>query len=200
MWPPVLPAFMKDYPELAVELDLNDRVVDLVEEGYDLAVRILRLRDSSLVARRLAPSRNILCAAPDYLARHGVPQSLDDLAGHECLLYSYQATGDSWRLQGPGGERRIRLSSRFRANNGDVLLQAAVGGLGIVLMPSFICYEEVRRGRLVRLLPEWNARSDIDINAVYPANRNLSPKVRVFIDFLAARFGPRPYWEEGLRS
>lgn len=197
---PALPAFMKDYPELAVELDLNDRVVDLVEEGYDMAVRIVGLRDSSLVARRLAPSWNILCAAPDYLARHGTPGSLEDLAGHECLLYSYQTTGDSWHFQGPGGERRIRLSSRLRANSGDALLQAAAGGLGIVLLPSFICHQEVRGGRLVQVLPEWSARSGIDINAVYPANRNLSPKVRVFIDFLAARFGPRPYWDQGLST
>jgi DNA-binding transcriptional LysR family regulator len=161
-------------------------------------VRIVRLRDSSLVARRLAPSRSILCAAPDYLTRRGTPRSLEDLAGHECLLYSYQATGDSWRFQGPGGERRIRLSGRLRANSGDALLQAAAAGLGIALLPSFICYREVCDGRLVQVLPEWNARSGIDINAVYPANRNLSPKVRVFIDFLAARFGPRPYWDEGL--
>jgi DNA-binding transcriptional LysR family regulator len=161
-------------------------------------VRILRMRDSSLVARRLAPSRNILCAAPEYLARHGTPRTLGDLTGHECLLYSYQATGDSWRFQGPDGERQIRVSSRLRANSGDALLQAVVGGLGIVRLPSFICHQEVRRGRLVQVLPEWNARSGIDINAVYPANRNLSPKVRVFIDFLAARFGPQPYWDEGL--
>ncbi len=197
---PALPAFMKEYPELAVALDLNDRVVDLVEEGYDLALRIVRLRDSSLIARRLAPSRSILCAAPDYLARRGVPQGLEDLADHECLLYSYQATGDSWRFQGPGGERQIRVSSRLRANSGDALLQAALGGLGIVLLPSFICHEDVRCGRLVQLLPEWNERSGIDINAVFPANRNLSPKVRVFIDFLATRFGPFPYWDAGLSA
>ncbi len=134
---PVLPAFMKKYPELAVELDLNDREVDLVEEGYDMALRIVRLRDSSLIARRLAPSRNILCAAPEYLARRGVPRFLEDLAGHECLLYSYQVAGDNWSFQAPGGKRRVRVSGRLRANSGDALLQAALGGLGIVLLPSF---------------------------------------------------------------
>jgi len=197
---PLMPHFMSDFPELSIELDLNDRVVDLVEEGYDLALRIVDMQDSILIARRLAPSKSLLCASPEYLARQGVPKVLKDLTDHECLLYKYQATGDSWRFQGPGGERRIRISSRLRANNGDALLQIALGGLGIVLLPSFICNQDVRAGRLVRVLPEWSVRSGIDINAVYPANRNLSPKVRVFIDFLAARFGPRPYWDEGLEA
>ena len=195
---PALPAFMAEYPELAVELDLNDRVVDLIDEGYDLAVRVARLTDSSLIARRLAPSRSILCAAPGYLARHGAPLDLAGLAGHECLLYAYLTSGDRWRFHGPGGERQVRVAGRLRVNNGDALLQAAIGGLGIALLPSFICGAELRAGRLVQLLPEWNGHSGVDIFAVYPASRNLSPKVRVFIDFLAARFGPRPYWDEGL--
>ena len=197
---PALPDFMIEYSELAVELDLNDRAVDLVEEGYDIAVRIMPLRDSGLIVRRLAPSRFILCAAPAYLARRGTPFSPQDLADHECLLYSYQTTGDRWRFQGPGGERQVRASGRLHANNGDALLQAALGGAGVALLPSFICGEDVRAGRLVQLMPEWNQRADVDVCAVYPASRNLSPKVRVFIDFLAARFGERPHWDEGLSA
>jgi len=197
---PALPGFLSEYPELAVELDLNDRVVDLVEEGYDVAVRIVRMADSSLIARRLAPSRNILCASPAYLARHGTPLRPEDLAAHECLIYSYQAVGDRWRFQGPGGERQVRISGRLRANNGDALLQAALGGEGIVMSPSFICGDDVRAGRLIQLMPEWNRRGDVDVCAVFPASRNLSPKVRVFIDFLAGRFGDRPYWDEGLSA
>ena len=197
---PALSDFMAVYPELSVELDLNDRVVDLVEEGYDVAIRISRLRDTSLVARRLAPSRNVLCAAPHYAERHGTPLRPEDLVAHECLLYSYQASGKYWRFQGPGGERRVRVAGRLRANNGDVLLHAAIGGLGIALLPCFICGDHVRAGRLAQLMPEWNERSEADVCAVYPARRNLSPKVRVFIDFLAERYGPRPYWDEGLSA
>ena len=195
---PALADFMTAYPELAVELDLNDRVVDLVEEGYDLALRIVRLTDSSLIARRLAPCRFIISAAPAYLAKHGTPLGPEDLAAHDCLIYSYQTTGERWRFQGPGGVKQVRISGRLRANNGDALLRAALGGAGVALLPSFICGAAVREGRLVQLMPEWNQRRDVDVCAVYPASRNLSPKVRVFIDFLAARFGERPYWDAGL--
>jgi len=197
---PALPAFMAEFPELAVELDLNDRAVDLIEEGYDVALRIMRLTDSSLIARRLAPSRSILCAAPAYLERRGTPLRPEDLARHDCLVYSYQSSGKHWVFQGPGGARRVRVPGRLRANNGEALLQAALGGLGIALLPSFICGEAVRAGQLRQLMPEWNERGEIDVNLVYPANRNLSPKVRVFIDYLAARFGEHPYWDEGLSA
>lgn len=195
---PAIPAFMARYPELSVELVLNDRVVDLVEEGFDVGIRIVRLRDSTLIARRLAPARRILCAAPDYLAVHGMPRSPEDLAEHECLLYSHQASVDRWGFTGPEGEREVRVHGRLRVNNGDALLEAAMSGLGIILLPSFICAEALRGGRLVRLLPAWTERSGAAVHAVYPANRNLSPKVRAFVDFLVERFGPAPYWDVGL--
>lgn len=195
---PWLPDFMARYPELAVELVLNDRVVDLIDEGFDVGIRIAALADSSLIARRLAPSRSILCAAPAYLERHGNPLSIEDLRAHECLLYSYQRTGGSWRLSGPGGERTVSVNGRLRVNNGDALLAAAVAGLGVTLLPCFICNEALRAGQVVQVLPEWNEPATNAIHAVFPANRNLSPKVRVFVDYLAARYGPTPYWEEGL--
>lgn len=195
---PALPAFMARYPELQIEMELNDRLVDLVEEGFDVSIRIMRLQDSSLIARRLAPNRSILCAAPAYIAARGTPLAVEDLKDHTCLLYSYQATGDTWRLHGPGGERRLRVLGPLRINNGDALLEAAIGGLGIALLPSFICGEALRAGRLVHLLPEWGEAQDSAIHAVYPASRNLLPKVRVFVDFLAERFGGTPYWDRGL--
>ena len=197
---PVLPAFMARYPELSVEMALNDRVVDLVEEGFDVGVRIMGLTDSSLIARRLAPNRWVLCAAPDYIAARGVPGSIGELKEHDCLLYSYQVAGGVWRLNGPGGERRLRVTGRLRINNGDALLAAALGGLGIVLLPCFICGEDLRAGRLVHILPEWSEPADTAVYAVYPAARHLSPKVRVFVDFLAERFGGTPYWDEGLSA
>ncbi|MFQ5773456.1 MAG: LysR family transcriptional regulator [Kiloniellaceae bacterium] len=195
---PALPEFMARYPEVAVDMVLNDRVVDLVEEGFDVGIRIVRLRDSSLIARRLAPNRRVLCAAPAYLAARGAPLSIEELSEHECLLYSYQVPDDSWRFTGPGGERQVRVRGRLRVNNGDALLAAAVGGLGIAWLPSFICGQELRAGRLVHLIPEWGDPGGAPVYAVYPASRNLSPKVRVFVDFLAERFGPTPYWDQGL--
>ena len=195
---PALPDFMARYPELNVDLTLNDRVVDLVEEGFDLAIRIARLAESSLIARRLAPNRLVLCAAPTYLTAHGAPRSIEDLKGHECLLYSYQAAGDVWRLCGPGGERRLAVTGRLRINNGDALLAAALGGLGVALLPCFICGQDLRAGRLIQVLPAWSGPADTAIAAVYPASRNLSPKVRVFVDFLTERFSGTPYWDRDL--
>ena len=195
---PALPDFMARYPELNVDLTLNDRVVDLVEEGFDLAIRIAPLAESSLIARRLAPNRLVLCAAPSYLAAHGAPRAVEDLKGHECLLYSYQAAGDVWRLCGPGGERRLAVTGRLRINNGDALLAAALGGLGVALLPCFICGQDLRAGRLIQVLPAWSGPADTAIAAVYPASRNLSPKVRVFVDFLTERFSGTPYWDRDL--
>jgi DNA-binding transcriptional LysR family regulator len=195
---PILPALLARCPELTIDLALNDRFVDLVEEGFDVGVRIAYLKDSSLIARRLAPSRNLLCAAPQYLAARGVPQSVEDLAGHDCLSYSYQASGDAWRFEGPGGRRAIRVRGRLRANNGEVLLAAARAGLGIARLPSFICGDDVRAGHLKRVLPDLHDPQESAVYAVYPAGRNLSPKVRVFVDFLVERFGGKPYWDRDL--
>ena len=195
---PALPDFMARYPELNVDLTLNDRVVDLVEEGFDLAIRIAPLAESSLIARRLAPNRLVLCAAPSYLAAHGAPRAVEDLKDHACLLYSYQTAGDAWRLCGPGGERRLAVTGRLRINNGDALLAAALGGLGVALLPCFICGQDLRAGRLIQVLPAWSGPADTAIAAVYPASRNLSPKVRVFVDFLTERFSGTPYWDRDL--
>lgn len=195
---PALPAFLSACPELTLDLALNDRQVDLVEEGYDVAVRIGVLAESSLVVRRLAPSRLVLCAASGYLADHGRPAAPEELGGHDCLIYSYQAGGREWQFRGPDGLRRVKVSGRLRANNGDILMTAALNGRGIALLPSFIAGDALRAGRLERLLPAWRVAEEANVYAVYPASRNLSPKVRAFVDFLAARFGGTPYWDEGI--
>ena len=195
---PALPAFLSACPELTLDLALNDRWVDLVEEGYDIAIRIGVLSDSSLVARRLAPSRLILCATPEYLASHGRPAAPEDLARHDCLTYSYRTAGRDWQFHGPEGLRRVRVSGRLGANNGDILLSAATSSLGVALLPSFIVGDHLRSGRLERVMPAWRLAEEPSVHAVYPAGRNLSLKVRVFIDFLAARFGETPYWDEGI--
>jgi DNA-binding transcriptional LysR family regulator len=195
---PAMPDFLRQYPDLAVDLQLNDRTVDLVDEGFDVAIRVGELSDSTLIARRLAPLQTVICAAPSYLAERGRPERPEDLKAHDCLIYSYLTSGRNWRFQGPEGPIRVGVDGRLEANNGDALLSAARAGAGIAALPTFICGDDLRAGRLVALLSEWLDRSPGGVYAVYPANRNVSPKVRVFIDFLAARFGAAPYWDEGL--
>jgi DNA-binding transcriptional LysR family regulator len=196
---PALPVLLGRCPELTIDLALNDRLVDLIEEGFDVGVRIAHLKESSLVARRLAPSHPILCASPEYLAAHGRPRAAEDLMDHECLLYSYNTSGEIWRFSGPDGRRTLRVRGRLRANSGESLLAAALAGFGIARLPSFICGDALRSGRLVCLLPEWGDPQEPVVNAIYPAGRNLSPKVRVFIDFLVEQFGDgAPYWDRDL--
>lgn len=189
-----IPDFLALYPQLNVDMALNDRLVDLLEEGYDVAVRIARLADSSLVARKLAPARRVMVAAPSYLDRRGRPADLADLAGHDVLSYSYLASGDEWRFTGPDGEESVRLEARLNANNGEILLAACLAGAGIAALPTFISGPSLRTGTLVRVLPQYE-NSGFGIHAVWPATRHLSAKVRAFVDFLAARFGPVPYWD-----
>ena len=191
---PALPRFMTLYPDICVDLDQDDRMVDMVEEGYDLAIRIARLPDSSLIARKLAPFRVAVCATPDYWRRHGRPERPEDLKQHNCLNYKYLVTGDAWPFHGPGGNQLVRVSGNLRANNGEALRSAVLSGLGVYMAPTFIIGEDLRAGRLKAVLGEFT-EPDRDIYAVYPATRHLSAKVRAFIDFLVERFGPEPYWD-----
>ncbi|MFO1038634.1 MAG: LysR family transcriptional regulator [Geminicoccaceae bacterium] len=190
-------AYCDAHPRVRVEMVLNDRLVDLVEEGYDVAIRIGRLRDSSLIARWLAPCRIVVCASPRYLERAGLPQTPADLTGHNCLLYSYSSDGDHWTLRRGTSEERVKVSGNLVANNGDVAVAAAIAGQGIVMQPTFLVGDALRSGDLVRVLPEYEVPT-LDIHALYPHPRNLSPKVRSFVDFLVNRFGASPSWDEGL--
>ncbi len=190
----VLPDFLDRYPDLTVDLSLNDRYVDLVDEGYDVAVRIGELTDSSLIARKFATTRRVLCAAPAYLARRGTPKSPRDLAGHNCLSYSYmRLRPGEWQLAGPDGSAPVRVAGNLSANNGDVIRAALVAGTGIAWQPSFIVGDDIRAGRLRPVMPDyWD---EIGIYAVYPQTRHLSAKVRAFVDFLVGRFEATP-WDE----
>lgn len=191
---PLLPEFLGRYPDLEVDVTLNDRFVDLVDEGFDAAVRIARLEDSSLIARRLAPCTGWVCAAPGYLARHGTPRDPEELARHNCLIYAYARQTGEWRFtDGTGRERRVPVHGNLRANNGEVLLEAACQGQGVVLMPDFIAYRAVLDGRLQRILTDY-AAMDINVYAVYPYTRHVSAKVRVFVDFLAEKLGSNRPW------
>ncbi len=186
--------FQRKYPRVELELNLNDRVVDLVEDGFDLAIRIGRLADSSLVARRLAGSQIVAVAAPAYLAWHGMPSHPDDLANHNCLDYTLSPRRDEWQFA--RGEERVnvRVRGNLHVNNGDMIALAAAQGLGVALSPAFIVHDALRRGDLVRVLPEWQL-PDIGVYAVYPAGRSLPAKTRSLIDFLAERFRPSAPWD-----
>lgn len=185
---PAVSDFLKAYPDVSVRVSLDDRFVELVAEGFDLALRVGALPDSTLIARKLGETTLMLVASPAYLRQNGVPQSLSELSEHQLLHYSNLASGHSWRLRGPGGdERQVRAMGRLTVNNGDALLRAASDGLGIALSPAFICAEALQRGDVVEVLPA--ARPEpLGLWAVYPAGRFTQPKLRVFVDFLAERF------------
>jgi len=196
---PLLGDFVRLYPEIRIDLSMTETLVDLVEEGADLAVRIGRLPDSSLIARKLATQRRILCASPAYLERHDTPRAPAELEHHNCLTLKSLGGKTSWRLKGPDGTTDVKVSGNLEADTGGALLAASLGGLGIVRPPSWLAGPEVQKGRLVRLLPDHKVRpADVPINAVYPHNRHLSPKVRAFVDFLLARYSPTPWWDEGV--
>lgn len=196
----LLPGFLARYPDLSVDLVLNDRFVDLVDEGFDLAIRITSLEDSSLIARRLCGLHRILVASPDYLDRHGVPDHPDDLRDHACLLYTYLRRSGEWTLHtGDGRAARVQVNAAaLSANNGDVLGEAAIQGLGITMMPTFIIGEALASGRLVRVLPDWEDLSG-GIYAVWPSGRFIPAKVRAFVDLLVDAFRDPP-WEAQCRG
>ncbi len=192
---PALPTFLARFPEVDVDLSLNDRYVDVVDEGFDVALRIGALPDSSLMARRIVPIRRTLCASPDYFRRRGTPQTPEDLKGHECLRNSNVARTQEWRFVDPEGKPSlVAVSGRVSANNGDAIRVMALAGAGVAHLPTFIVGGGLRAGALVSALDRFVSQ-DIAMSAVYPHARHLSPKVRAFVDFLVERFGRRPYWE-----
>ncbi|MBV6776993.1 LysR family transcriptional regulator [Xanthomonas euvesicatoria] len=179
----LLPGFRARYPQVELDLSLSDRLVDMVEEGFDVAILITRQPAPMLIARQLGKVRILACASPAYLARAGTPRHPSDLAGHECLLYHYSPSGDEVRFQGPEGDIDVRLRGGLRANNGHVLNAAALAGQGIVMQPDFLAEPHLAAGRLVRILPDY-ALDEIGIFAVYTSRSHLAPKVRSFIDYL----------------
>ncbi len=191
---PHLRAFLDSHPDLTVELVLSDAFVDIVGEGFDLAIRIADLQDSSLVARRLAPNHRVLCASPVYLAAHGTPETVADLARHRLLAHN----ADQWRLEGPAGPTTVRIDSPLKTNSSEVVREAVIAGVGVALRSTWDVGPELRSGALLRLLPGHGGSRRVAIHAVYPSRRHLAQKVRVFIDALAELYGPTPPWDEGL--
>ena len=193
---PALADFARAYPKVTLDVKLDDRYVNLVEEGIDVAVRIGSLTDSTLVARKLAITNAVVCASPEYLARHGEPESPEDLATHNCLIYSYLSSANLWRFAASGGrEIPVAVNGSLRINNGIVLTEAAVAGHGILLTPSFYVAPLLRSGRLKRILAGYKLK-ELGIYAVYPQRGHVPPKVRAFVDYFAQRFGRKPDWEK----
>jgi DNA-binding transcriptional LysR family regulator len=192
---PAVAEFLNAYPDVSARVSLDDRFVELVAEGFDMAVRIGVLPDSTLMARKLAETAMLLVASPDYVARRGAPRTADDLAQHDLLHYANLASGAAWRLRGPGGEeRQVRAQGRLTVNNGDALLTAAIDGLGVALSPAFIAAEALRDGRVVEVAAAARP-APLGIWAVYPSGRFPQPKLRVFIDFLTEKYrGVGPDW------
>ena len=188
---PVLSDYLARYPDVDVELDIADRVVDLMEDGFEAAIRVGQVPpDAALVARPLAPYRLLLCASPDYLARCGTPATPADLAGYDCLSFG-AASLVQWRFERGHDVCKVPVEGRVRINNGQALRVAALQGLGIVLQPEILLAADVRAGRLVRLLPDYEAPSR-PMHVVYLPDRYRSPKLRSFIDFMLERFGEAP--------
>jgi DNA-binding transcriptional LysR family regulator len=193
---PALAEFSRKHPAVSLELTFDDRFVNLVEEGIDVAIRIGTLTDSSLVARKLSSTRMVVCAAPSYLAEHGEPEMPEDLAAHNCLLYTYLSSANVWRFRGPDGrDIAVAVSGNLRANNGIVEAEAAAAGMGVLLSPSFYVGSLLRSGKLKRILTRYEL-PELGIHAVYPQRSHVPPKVRAFVDFLARRFGRDPPWEK----
>ncbi len=192
---PALADFLVQYPDLEVQLTLNDRFIDPIEEGFDVTVRIAKLQESaSLIVHPLVSVPRVLCAAPSYLAIHGTPNHLDELRSHSCLHYGQLAVEDQWTLIGADGEQMISVSGVLCSNNGEVLRDAAVRGLGITLLPMFIVGQELQQGALQRVLPN-DVPLELSIAVIYPVNRHLSTKVRLLVDFLHDRFSNRQGWD-----
>ncbi|MGI3131880.1 LysR family transcriptional regulator [Halopseudomonas pachastrellae] len=189
---PALKDFLARYPQISLDLRLSDSIVDLVEGGFDIAIRNAELKDSSLIARRLAPDRRIICAAPAYLREHGEPRSPGDLSQHACINLIGM---ESWTFATSTGPVSIRTTGPLRTDNGEAMRDACTSGLGIAISSTWSVYQHLTRGDLIQVLPDTPLTAHTAIWAMYPSSRLLAPKVRAFIDFFAERFGDTPYWD-----
>jgi DNA-binding transcriptional LysR family regulator len=200
---PVLPDYLGRHPDVSIELVLSDRLVDLVEERFDIAIQSSPLTPANLIRRHLAPIRWAVCAAPGYLRRFGAPRHPDDLRRHNCIFYASTAVrGDSWRFSRKGETRLVAVSGNFRANNSELVRDAAARGLGVALLPTFAMWQDIASGALVRVLPDWTPHGTFgtSLTAYFIADRQLTPKIRTLVDFLAERFGRLPAWDRAIAA
>jgi DNA-binding transcriptional LysR family regulator len=191
----VVADYMITYPEVRVELMLNDRFVNPLEEGFDVTVRVGEPHpSSSLITKEISTAKRVVCASPAYIKAHGEPVHPTELKSHRCLHYGYQESGSHWRLHGPDGEKSVSINGVMSSNNGEVLRDAVVKNQGIALLPTFIVGDALRQGQLKTVLTDYEP-PNIALSALYPSHRHLSAKVRYFVELLTKRFGDRPYWD-----
>lgn len=192
---PYLPDFLSRYPEVELDFQLTDSFVDIIRDGYDIAIRIGELQDSSLVARKLAADTRVMCAAPSYLERAGVPKSLADLEDHNCLSAGAQ---DLWRLEGPEGQKQVRVKGNIRSNSAEFVRESLLAGLGLGLRSTWDIGPDLRSGALQVVMPEYRGSTNVAIYAVYPCREFMPAKCNAFIEFLTELYGGNPYWEKDL--
>lgn len=188
---PVVASFLQRYPEVQVEMVCADRVVDLVQEGFDVAVRAGQLADSTLIARSLGALRNIVVASPSFLKKQGTPRTPAELEGFDCVVFSGSSDRSSWRLHRQGKAATVNVRARFVVNDFDIVEESALAGLGIAMLPTYRCVDHLARKRLRRVLDDW-CSPEVPLHAVYPSTRHLSPKVKVFLDHLVEHLTPAP--------
>jgi DNA-binding transcriptional LysR family regulator len=191
---PLIDEFTRAHPELDVQVDFSDRQVDLIQEGYELALRIGQLHDSSLQARRITPIKHLLCASAGYINEHGQPASPRELIHHQYLHYGMSNEAKLPLRDANGAWHNTDLIAHIAANNGDFLKAMVLKNRGITVLPTFLIYQELQRGEIVQVMPDFSA-APMQAYAVYPQNRFLSQRCRLFIDFIAERFGEEPYWD-----
>lgn len=184
---PLWPMFLERHPGVALDITLSDRIVDIIDEGYDMAIRIARLSDSTLVHRKLTTTNLQVCASPAYLEKHGTPMHPHELAQHQAICYSYNASKDDWQFTGPEGPVNVKVNSRMHVNNGDSCVEAALGGIGVTRQPTFMIDRHLRSGQLVPILTHYTS-PELGIYAVYPSRAHLPAKVRAMLDFLSEAF------------
>lgn len=199
---PAISELLTRYPEMAVQIVMNDRPVDLAEEGYDVAIRVTEKPPPNVVARKLTTIRWVTCASPEYFSRRGMPLTPEELAQHNCLFYSFLESSIEWRFRSPRGDVAVRATGNFTANNSEALRETAIRGLGVALLPSFAVAADLREGRLVPVLEGYEVEGALanDVYALYLPTRYLSPKVRAFIDFFVELFGRDPHGTSALAS
>ena len=192
---PLIPKLLQRYPKLQIDLVMDDRKVDLVAGGFDVAIRAGNLPASTLIARKLAPVRQVLCASPDYIDRYDRPGTPAELSGHNCVLYSYSSDADEWTLIGESGPETVTVSGSYQVNNSEALLEALREGIGIGRLPTFVAGPDLKTGRLVKLFESYRL-PDFTLYAVFPERQYLPAKVRAFLDFAIEYFGgDQPYWD-----
>lgn len=195
---PLIPIFLKKYPDITIQMDMSDLDRDIIQEGYDIAIRGANLPDSSLIAKKIAPARSVICGAPEYFQKHGIPSVPEELTQHNCILYTYHTTLNIWVFCKDGEEQKVQIKGNYQVNNAEAIRDTLIQGLGIGRIPSFVAAPAIAEGKLIQVLADYEMPTKT-IYALYPAKEYMPMKTRAFLDFLNDSLGsPLPYWDRTL--